>query len=149
MGAGDHHQEKRIMKVVVIVALIFMTACVRRSIQIDSTPRGALVVMDEVKVGYTPLTIPFSHYGVRKIRIEKMGYVKKTLIKEIIRPWYEAPFMGFVSDVLWPWTIEDIHPIQVTLQLLDARDDEGLMERAMEARNLLNKEREKKKEGES
>jgi len=114
-----------------------LPACVERSIQVDSTPRGAMVVLDEVKMGYTPITIPFSHYGVRKIRVEKPGFVKKTVVADIPKPWYETPFVDFVTDVLWPFTIEDNHFFDLELKPLAEDNAHGLRERANEAREIL------------
>lgn len=128
------------MKKLFLIPFFFLlTACVERSIQVDSTPRGAMVVLDEVKMGYTPITIPFSHYGVRKIRVEKPGYVKKTLIADIQKPWYENPGIDFFADVLWPFVIEDNHFFKLDLKPLTEDNARGLMERANEAREILEK----------
>jgi len=117
--------------------LFTLTSCVQRSIQIDSMPRVALVVLDEVKMGYTPLTIPFSHYGVREIRLEKPGFAKLNVVKNIKKPWYETPILAFFVDVLWPFVIEDVHPFQFTLESLSEEKEKGLLDRADEARSVL------------
>ena len=92
-----------------LFVMLILSGCVERSLQIDSEPRGALVLLDEVKAGVTPLTIPFSHYGVREIRLEKRGFQKMTAIREVEQPWYQDHVISFFFDVLWPFKIEDKH----------------------------------------
>jgi len=120
-----------------LAIVLLMTSCVERSIQVESDPPGAMVILDEVKSGFTPITIPFSHYGVRKIRIEKLGYQKKTLIEDIERPWYETTGISIFADVFWPFTIEDVHAYKVKLEPLKEEGSRGLIERAQEARQKI------------
>ena len=87
---------------IMMTSMLMLTGCVDRSLEFDSKPRSALVMLDGVKLGYTPLTLPFSHYGTRKIQFEKKGYVKKVVIKEIEKPWYQYYIIEFFADVIWP-----------------------------------------------
>lgn len=44
--------------------------CVERTITITSEPSGALVHLNDEEVGRTPLTVPFTFYGVYDVRLE-------------------------------------------------------------------------------
>jgi hypothetical protein len=44
-------------------ASLALPACVERKITIGSDPSGALVTMNDVDVGRTPITVPFTWYG--------------------------------------------------------------------------------------
>ncbi len=55
-----------------IVAIIFVSAgCVTRTITVKTNPSNALVYIDDELAGESPVTIPFTYYGTRKIMIEK------------------------------------------------------------------------------
>lgn len=55
---------------VALLLLLPLTACVERTISITSTPSGALVHLNDQEVGRTPLTVPFTYYGVYDVRLE-------------------------------------------------------------------------------
>lgn len=64
----------------ILIGLILLGAglapggCVERTITITSEPVGALVHLNDEEVGRTPLTVPFTHYGVYDVRLEHEGY---------------------------------------------------------------------------
>ena len=46
-----------------LLAACAFPACVERKITVGSDPSGALVTMNDVEVGRTPITVPFTWYG--------------------------------------------------------------------------------------
>ena len=70
-------------KTCLTVLLLFVTgalascpACVRKTIGIHSDPPGAIVYIDGLEVGRTPVDgIPFHFYGTREIAVLKEGHL--------------------------------------------------------------------------
>lgn len=105
--------------------LIFCTSgCVTRRLTIRSNPPGALVYVDDYKIGATPVSHNFIYYGTRKIRLVKDGYETLTVMQSIPMPWYEIPPLDFVSENFVPGEIRDHRTItyQLTPQCVAQRD---------------------------
>lgn len=49
---------------------LWLTGCIERTITITSEPSGSLVHLNDEEVGRTPLTVPFTFYGVYDVRLE-------------------------------------------------------------------------------
>jgi hypothetical protein len=56
-----------------LIALVCLGGCIRRSITITSQPAGALVWLNDEEIGRTPVTVPFTYYGVYDVRLEHEG----------------------------------------------------------------------------
>ncbi len=88
-----------------------------RRITLASDPAGAIVLLNDVEVGRTPLTIPFEWYGDYDIRIrldKNVGTAENPIIKhyyihthrKTVTPWYE--FLGIdLFAELSPVTYKD------------------------------------------
>ena len=62
----------RSFQFLILVAIIFaFSGCVTRSITVKTEPSNALVYLDNELIGESPVTVPFTYYGTRKIMIEK------------------------------------------------------------------------------
>ena len=96
---------------------------------VESAPPGAEVWIDGDPVGFTPVRIPFSHYGAREIVVTKGGYALVKRLQPVEAPWYERFPLDFVSENLWPWTMVDERYFIYTLQPEKTGADE-LYERA-------------------
>lgn len=81
--------------------------CVRRRLTVRTNPPGALVYVDNQEIGYTPVSVPFTYYGTREIRLEKDGFETLTTKQKFKAPWYEWPVIEFFSENLWPGEIRD------------------------------------------
>ena len=54
----------------VLAALTACAGCVERLITVTSQPSGSLVYLNDEEVGRTPVTVPFTFYGVYDVRVE-------------------------------------------------------------------------------
>ncbi|ODS31813.1 MAG: hypothetical protein SCARUB_03061 [Candidatus Scalindua rubra] len=106
----------------ILVAIVFLFAgCVTRTITIKTNPGNALVYVDDELVGESPVTIPFTYYGTRKIMIEKRDadgrliYERTTAFEKIKAPAYEVFPLDFFSEILWPRNIRDDHVLNYDL----------------------------------
>lgn len=60
---------RRTTVLVLASALCCSAGCVERVISITSEPSGSLVHLNDEEVGRTPLTVPFTFYGVYDVRL--------------------------------------------------------------------------------
>ncbi len=130
---------------VVIVAMScgLLSGCVKRTLQITSTPPGALVHVNDQEAGRTPLTMPFQHYGVYDVRLEKEGYEPLWTAGRAPAPWWEHPgpdliaeaIPGVRSNVAWHYELQPATDLSSDTQTTDER--ERLHRAAMETRAAL------------
>ena len=120
-----------------------MTAgCLERRISITSEPPGALVWVNDVEIGRTPVDTDFTFYGDFDVRLRKDGYEPITTHKRAGAPWYEIPPFDLVATAL-PFNIDtdvtwhfDLKPQESTVIGKEA-SEQGAIERAKELREKL------------
>ncbi|TWT86931.1 PEGA domain protein [Pseudobythopirellula maris] len=89
------------------IAMLASTGCVRRRLTVRTNPPGAVVYVDNQRIGTTPCSVDFVYYGTREIRMTKAGYETLTVNQPIPAPWYQTPGVDFVAENLAPKTIRD------------------------------------------
>ena len=72
-------------------SLCALSACNQRTLEITSEPPGALVKLNDIEVGRTPLQVNFKYYGVYDVRLALEGYENLATSAEAVAPWYEYP----------------------------------------------------------
>lgn len=97
-------------------ALLGAGCAAERTFTITSEPEGALIRLDDDLVGVTPVTVPFLHYGTRRLTAYLEGHQTRTLIYKAKPPWYGRFPIDIVSEVLLPVGWKDDHPIHFPLQ---------------------------------
>src|SRR3954454_19924571 len=90
-------------------------AIVRRRLNVNSNPQGALVYVDNQQIGTTPCSVDFTYYGTREIRLIKPGFETLTVNQPIPTPWYEYIPLDFVSENLVPNKIRDNRTVSYNL----------------------------------
>jgi hypothetical protein len=90
-------------------------AIVRRRLNINSNPQGALVYVDNQQVGVTPCSVDFTYYGTREIRLIKPGFETLTVNQPIPTPWYEYVGLDFISENLVTTKIRDSRTVSYNL----------------------------------
>jgi len=130
------------------MALFLFTGCVTRTITIKTNPSNALVYVDDKLVGESPVEIPFTYYGTRKITIEKKDAdgrllcERKIVFEKIKTPVYEVFPLDFFSEIVWPFDIQDSHVLNydlVEVTPLSRKEQQKIvMENAEELRQKVN-----------
>ncbi|MCP4254315.1 MAG: PEGA domain-containing protein [Candidatus Scalindua sp.] len=117
----------RSIRFLILVAAVFaFSGCVTRSITVKTNPSNALVYIDDKLIGESPVTIPFTFYGTRKIMIERKdedGALthKRTIVYEKIKtPTCQIFPLDFFSELLWPFEIKDDQVLSYNLVDLDS-----------------------------
>lgn len=118
----------------VALLLAVFTGCVERTITVRSDPPGALVTINEVEKGRTPVTFPFTWYGDYRVLLELPEYETLETHRKANAPIYQWPVLDFVSEILLPFTFHDRHDWHFTLAPLSPVDEDALIDRAKNLR---------------
>lgn len=84
----------------VSIASLAMGGCLERRIFITTEPSGALVHLNDVEVGRSPVDVDFTYYGEYDVRITKEGYAPLNTSANAKTPIYEQPGIDIVAELL-------------------------------------------------
>ena len=135
-------------RTLLLCALLVAAGCVERRLFLRSEPSGAEVVLNhgDFPPVTTPAVVDFTHYGTYAVRAEKEGCRPLETAVEIDTPWWAFPPLDFVTDLLWPFPLEDHREVRLTLSPLSEPPSveeirarhAGVLERAEAFRRRVN-----------
>jgi hypothetical protein len=105
------------------------TGCVQRQLTVTSTPPGALLYLNGVEVGRTPLTRDFTWYGVYDVELRKDGYQTLKTTGDVKAPWWQWVPLDFFAE-FFPLTDRRSLSFAMTPQDPRAADPATLLRRA-------------------
>lgn len=117
------------------ISLVSLTGCLERRIRITSTPPGAIVHLNDVEVGRTPVEVDFTWFGDYDVRLFKEGFDPLWTHREAKAPLQEQPGVDifaeliphrFVTQLDWHFDLEP-----------EDTDPDALIARAQELRSEL------------
>jgi len=124
-----------------VAMMLTLGGCLKRTIHITSEPEGALVWLNDVEVGRTPLETDFTFYGEYAVRLRKEGYEPIVTTRKAKLPAYEWPVVDLAAEA-WPQQITndvrwhfDMLPAAERTDAEAAR--EAVLQRAAETRARL------------
>ena len=119
--------------------------CVERLVAVRSDPPGAVVYMDDEKVGVTPCEVEYIWYGQRELVVELRGYRTIREVVPLNPPWWQYFPLDFITDVLVPFTLTDRVERSYRLEPASATEAEleKTLERAEELRRRVSPPKEK------
>ena len=120
-----------------ILATGILPGCVRRRMTIRSNPSGAVAFVDDQEIGVTPVSVPFTYYGTRKIQLFRDGYETVTVKQPFTAPWYEIPPLDFFFENLWPREIRDERIVAFDLPPQQNVPNETVIERGQMLRGNM------------
>lgn len=91
-----------------LAALALTAGCVRREIEVTSTPPGALLTLNGREIGRTPTRIEFTFDGVYDVRLKLAGYESVAGSGDSDMPVWD--FMG--ADLVAEIVPTDIHRLE-------------------------------------
>lgn len=111
------------------------TGCMQRRVEITSQPAGALVTVNDVELGVTPLSADFTYYGVYDVLVTKPGYEPLRVKARARAPIYEYPPLDMAANAM-PWGVETV--VKWAFELTPTPEstgdmrgmEEGVLERA-------------------
>ena len=121
--------------IVLSLAALALTGCVRRVIDITSDPPGARVWVNDREAGRTPCSIEFTHYGRYDVRLRREGFEPVVGFGDADAPAWDFVGCDLVSEVL-PARLESRVAWHFTLIPTD-QDEAALVQRARAMRTGL------------
>jgi hypothetical protein len=86
--------------IALLLPLLVASGCVRRSLTVKSDPPGALVYLNGVEVGRTPMTRDFTWYGTYDVVLRKEGYETLKTEGKVIAPWWQWVPIDLFAEAL-------------------------------------------------
>lgn len=110
---------------------------VDRTITVQTNPPGALVYLNDIEIGRTPVTRSFKWYGTYDVEVRKVGYVPIKTTAKVWAPWWGWPPIDFATCFV-P-NVKDHRSLSYALQLPSAQtiDPEVLVKRGERMRTRL------------
>ncbi|HXX92925.1 MAG TPA: PEGA domain-containing protein [Planctomycetota bacterium] len=122
-----------------VLAAASLVGCVERFIAVRTDPPGAMVTLDDQKIGPTPVDIPYTWYGMRLLSVDLAGYREVREIIALNPPWWQFSPLDFITDVVLPVTITDRTEFSYPLEKATAKPDRELEEVRKRAAELREK----------
>ena len=97
-----------------LVSCLLLSGCVRRSLTIRTDPSEAMVYVNDVLKGPSPVTYDFQWYGWHRVLIRKDGYERVEDRKQLRAPVYLWIPFDLVMELL-PFKIRDERTWSYTL----------------------------------
>lgn len=117
------------------VALVLVSSgCVRRTLTITTEPSGALVWLNDEEVGRSPANVDFLWYGDYDVVARLDGHQTLITHHQIKAPWYQAPGIDFLAEVLYPAWIHDQRQVHFQLAPESLPEQAQLLQSAEEFR---------------
>ena len=110
---------------ILVTAVFAFSGCVTRSITVKTNPSNALVYIDDELIGESPVSMPFTFYGTRKVMIERkdedgvLTHERTIAFEKIKAPVYEIFPLDFFSELVGPFKIKDDQVLSYNLVELD------------------------------
>jgi hypothetical protein len=131
------HRRRSVATLLVLLALASATGCVRRRLTVRSNPAGAVVHIDNQRIGTTPCAVDYVYYGTREVRMSLPGYETLTVNQPLPAPWYQWPGIDFISENLVPARIEDARTVSFNLQPARIEPAEQIIARGEDLRRQV------------
>lgn len=122
---------------VALLVVVTATGCVRRRLTVRSNPAGAVVHVDNQRIGTTPCAVDYVYYGTREVRLSMPGYETLTVNQPLPAPWYQWPGIDFISENLVPARIEDARTVSFNLERARIEPAEQVIARGEDLRRQV------------
>jgi hypothetical protein len=128
---------RRLLLALLPVALA-LPGCIDRRITITSEPPGAIVWLNDVELGRTPITTRFTWYGHYDVRLRLEGHEPIATNRGTRMPIYEVPPIDLVASALPIGVRRHWHFELAPLPVPSPEAEAQLLDRAREFRGQLN-----------
>jgi hypothetical protein len=125
----------RARRFLVVLGVVLVAAgCVRRTVTINTDPQGAVVTLNDDRIGTSPVSVDFTFYGDYDVILQKQGYETLHTHQRLKTPWYETPGVDFFTEALVPFTVHDRQQMSFTMEPAKPIDSAELKRQAQEFR---------------
>lgn len=89
-----------VYRLLLLIPLVMAGCGTQRTITITSEPAGALVYLNDEEVGRTPVTVPFTFYGMYDVRLDAPGHEPLWTMQKADAPFWEYPIVDLVGETI-------------------------------------------------
>lgn len=121
-------------------SIALLAGCAQRVIEVTTEPSGALVTINDVPVGRTPLQTEFTYYGDYDVQVRMDGYEPLRTKATAWTPLYERPPIDLVTAPVPYETVVKWHfKLEPSLERTEPKQEfeEGLITRAKGLRDQV------------
>jgi hypothetical protein len=115
--------------ILLAAALVLTSGCVQRRFVVNSDPPGALVLVNNKPAGFAPADNHFTYYGNYHFTLVKPGYATLQVDQKVPAPWYEYPPMEILSEIFWPFHIEDVRRFTYRMEPIMTANPDTILQR--------------------
>ncbi len=123
------------MQLAVLTGAVSLAGCVRREIEVTTTPPGAILTLNGREVGRTPARIQFTFDGTYDVRLRLQGYESVAGSGTTDMPAWDFMGADLVAEVL-PAKLHRLERWHFDL-VPDADANAGVLDRARAARRSV------------
>ncbi len=104
-----------------------LPGCLQRTITVTSEPAGAIVWINDIEVGRTPVESDFTYFGEFSVRVRKEGYEPVVDVRKVKPPIQEQPGLDLIGEALpvnfhhqvaWHYVLEPV--VEARLSAMEA-----------------------------
>lgn len=121
-------------------SIALLAGCAQRVIEVTTEPSGALVTINDVPVGRTPLQTEFTYYGDYDVQVRMDGYEPLRTKATAWTPLYERPPIDLVTAPVPYETVVKWHfKLEPSLEKTEPKQqfEDGLISRAKGLRDQV------------
>jgi hypothetical protein len=114
-----------------VLLMVAAGGCAQRTLTIKSEPSGALVWLNDLEVGRTPVTVEITEYGDYEVILRKEGYETTKTSRALWPPVYMIPPADLASEMVgasdhteWTFALRPTSTQPTDLRELIARGEE-------------------------
>lgn len=107
MSASRSRARVKALSLLALLPVLALSGCVERRYTIRTDPPGALVFVNGVEVGPSPVSVHYTYYAPHEIVLIADGYQTQRIIQPIPAPWYDNVLTDFFTENLVPFTVHD------------------------------------------
>ena len=122
------------LSILLTLFLLLPAGCVERTITVRTDPPGALVIVNEVEKGRSPVTFPFTWYGDYNVRLELPEYEIIQTHRKVNAPIYQWPLIDLFTEVFFSYQFRDYRDWHFTMTPRQDVDPQTLIDRAKDFR---------------
>lgn len=118
--------------------------CVERLLQVRTDPPGCSIYVNGVELqeqvegdalaATSMLEVPFTYYGTFDVTVRKGKHFAHRELVPVRPPWYEVFPLDLFSEVFIPWTLRDVHTVDIRLQKVSEDSDSEVYREEMKIR---------------
>jgi hypothetical protein len=128
-------QGQFVARLLIAMIVAVTCGCVQRRFVVQSNVPGAQIYVNNQLAGPSPADTRWEYTGVYEFRAVAQGYEPVVERVRIKPKWYEYPGIDFFFEVLYPFNIEDVRRIPLTLQPTTQIRTDALLDAANSLRN--------------